>query len=292
MIVNPQVFNYKFAIATLILAFTILAAFSYTSYNSAKTSEAFLKQEKKLLESQISDILLSYDSLDETNKSLQSELNTVKNRVEITLDSLTQLKADVSLIYKYRDELKHLKVQQNSLLKKEDSFFDANLELKKQNTSISNVLLQQSSLISALEKEKEMLKTTLEKGALISANSFEARAYRLKKSGDQMETYKANVVNNIKVSFILAENVIAPAQEKEFYIQVIDPDNNIVADKGAITFNDFSLIYSSKINVNYISKNLNVIANIKTDEPLQKGKYHINVFENERRLGSTQINLY
>jgi peptidoglycan hydrolase CwlO-like protein len=292
MSVNPLAFNYKFTLSTLIVAFTILAAYSYTSYNSAKLNEDFLKQEKKLLESQISDIILSYDGLDETNKSLISELDSAENRIEVTLDSLVQLKADVSLIHKYRNQLTRLRKQQNSLVKKGDSFFGANQELIKQNVSIANVLKQQASLISVLKNEKEILKETLEKGALISANSFKARAYKLKSSGDQMETYKASVVNNLKVSFIIGENRLAPNQDKELYIQVIGPDNNIVADKGAVKFDDLLLIYSSKIRVNYTSKNLDVMANIVIPEILQKGKYHINVFENERRLGSTQIDLY
>jgi uncharacterized protein YoxC len=292
MSVNPLAFNYKFTISTLIVAFTILAVYSYTSYNSAKLNEDFLKQEKKLLESQISDILLSYDGLGEKNKSLVLELDNAESRIEVTLDSLVQLKADVSLIHKYRNQLTHLRKQQNSLIKKGDSFFGANQELIKQNASITKVLEEQTSLISVLENEKETLKETLEKGALISANSFEARAYKLKNSGDQTETYKASIINNIKVSFIIAKNRLAQNQGKELYIQVIGPDNNIVADKGAVKFDELLLIYSSKIHINYTSKNLDVIANIEIPETLQKGKYHINVFENERRLGGTQIDLY
>ncbi|VAV85940.1 hypothetical protein MNBD_BACTEROID02-1502 [hydrothermal vent metagenome] len=292
MSVNPLAFNYKFTISTLIVAFTILAVYSYTSYNSAKQNENFLKQEKKLLESQISDILLSYDGLGEKNKSLVLELDNAESRIEVTLDSLVQLKADVSLIHKYRNQLTRLRKQQNSLIKKGDSFFGANQELIKQNASITKVLEEQTSLIYVLENEKGTLKETLEKGALISANSFEARAYKLKNSGDQTETYKASIINNIKVSFIIAKNRLAQNQGKELYIQVIGPDNNIVADKGAVKFDELLLIYSSKIHINYTSKNLDVIANIEIPETLQKGKYHINVFENERRLGGTQIDLY
>lgn len=291
MIVNPNVFNYRLTIGTLIVAFTILASYSYTSYSSAKSNEAFLKQEKKLLESQISEIISSYDNLGEKNKSLISELDGVKNRIEITLDSLIQLKADVSLIYKYRDELLFLKAQQNNLVKKGDSFFDANQKLMKQNTSISEVLEQQTSLVSVLKKEKETLIKNLEKGALISANSFKAIAYKLKSSGNLIKTIKASNVKNIKVSFIIAENILASNQNKEIYIQIIGPDNNVVADKGAVQFDDFSLIYSSKIKVNYTSKNIEIIANIDTPEPLQEGKYYISVFDKERHLGGTQINL-
>ena len=291
MIVNPKVFNYKLTIGTLIVAFTILASYSYASYNSTKSNENFLKHENKLLESQIFEIISSYDKLGKVNQSLEFELGDIKNRIEITLDSLKELKADVSLIYKYRDELMYLKSQQNSLIKKGDSFFDINQELIKQNSSISEILEQQISLISILENEKEVLKINLDKGALISANSFKAKAYKLKSSGDIIETTKASNSSSIKVCFNIAENNLAIKQDLELYIQVIGPDNNVVADKGAITFNEQSLIYSSKIKVNYNNKVIEVCTNIETEESLQEGKYYITVFENKRRLGVTHLDL-
>ena len=44
MIVNPQVFNYRFTIGTLVVAFTVLDAYSYTSYKYAQSKEDFLNQ--------------------------------------------------------------------------------------------------------------------------------------------------------------------------------------------------------------------------------------------------------
>ncbi len=291
MIVNPKVFNYKLTIGTLIVAFTILASYSYTSYNSTKSNEGFLKHENKLLESQIFEMISSYDKLGKVNQSLEFELGDIKNKIEITLDSLKELKADVSLIYKYRDELMLLKSQQNSLIKKGDSFFDINQELIKQNSSISKILEQQISLISILENEKEALKINLDKASLISANSFNAIAYKLKSSGDIIETTKASNSSSIKVCFNIAENNLAVKQDLELYIQVIGPDNNVVADKGAITFNEQSLIYSSKVKVNYNNKVIEVCTNIETEESLQEGRYYITVFENKRRLGATYLDL-
>ncbi len=292
MIVNPRVFNYRLTIGTLIVAFTILATYSFTNYNSIKSNEDFLKQEKKLLESQISEIISSYDKLEGVNKSLTSELNGAKNKIETTYDSLIELKANMSLIDTYRDELMTLKNQELSLLKKGDSFFSANQLLIKQKASIYEALENQISLFSELKNENERLENNISIGLQISANSFSAQAYKVKKSGELVKVSKAEKANAFRVAFVLAENVLAVANEKDLYVQIIGPDNNVVADKGAVRFDDVSLIYSTKIKVDYNNQVLDVVSDIETHEPLQKGKYYISVFENERHLGGTQVDLY
>ena len=122
MIVNPQVFNYRLTIGTLIVAFTALAAYSFTSYNTGKFNEDFLKQEKKLLENQISEIISSYDKLEEVNKSLIIKLDSANVEIGFAHNSLKQLKTDESIIVNIREELMGLKQQRRSLIKKGDSF--------------------------------------------------------------------------------------------------------------------------------------------------------------------------
>ena len=279
-------------IGTLIIAFTALAAYSFTNYNTGKSNEDFLKQEKKLLESQISEIISSYDKLETLNETLVSKLDGATAKIEIVNDSLQQLKTQVSLIDNVRGELMNLKQQQHSLLKKGDYFVSANQELIKEKTFIANNLERQIQLNSILNTKNESLESAIGKSALIRINSFEAAAYIMKSSGKIIEVDKASDTKNIRVAFVIAENLLASKQEKELYIQVIGPDNNIVADKGAVTFEESSLIYSSKINVDYNNKILEVCANIKTEEPLKEGRYFINVFEKDRRLGGTEIILH
>lgn len=289
MIVNPQVFNYRFTIGTLLVAFTVLAAYSYTSYTSTQSKEDFLNQEKKLLENQISKVISSYDELGSVNENLKLELNNTKTIIAQTKDSLDELQANMSLIFKYRDELLALKKQQSNLIKKGDSFLTVNEELSKQNASISKLLDKQIAVISNLKEDKAKLGNDIKMGSLVSANSFKATAFSMKKSGDIIETTKANKTKNIGISFVLAENPLATQQEKEFYIQIIGPDNNVVSDKGAIMFDKSSLIYSHKTSVLYNKTTIEVSANIETDKTLEAGRYIVNIFDNNKRLGSTKI---
>jgi hypothetical protein len=94
------------------------------------------------------------------------------------------------------------------------------------------------------------------------------------------------------VCVFLNENPLTEKGDKEVYIQIVSPDNNIVADKGEVFFNNTSLIYSKKEIINFNNKDLNIcttVATYKDDRPLKKGTYFINVFHKNRKLGSTTV---
>ena len=109
MIVNPQFFNYRLIIGSLIVAIAILGVVSFTNYETVKSHQTFLEQEKKLVESELSEMITRYDAVGETNTTLASQLNTVKSDLQATLDSLRLLKSDVSVILKYKQQLSKLK---------------------------------------------------------------------------------------------------------------------------------------------------------------------------------------
>jgi len=289
MLVNPQVFNFRLTLGTLIVAFVAFAGYSYSIYSDVKADEIFLKQEKNLLASQVSEMISSYDKLDEENNSLIYELKNIKDHIDKTQDSLSKLKVKMSLMNHDRNELMRLKRQKQSLVKKEATILKVNRELISENTTISAVLDQQISDNSILKEEKKLLEKDLEKGALITANSFDAAAYNIKASGKISVFNKADDSKDIRVAFVIAKNTLAIKEEKDLYIQVIGPDNNVVANKGYLEINGATLIYSSKLKVDYDKDVLEVCTNIKSDTPLKQGTYYISVFENERRLGGTKI---
>jgi Tfp pilus assembly protein PilN len=290
MIVNPQLLNYKIVVSTLTIACFALIGFSYYNYSSAQQQQDYLKQEKKLLENQISEIISSHDKLGSTNKLLQTELDATKKVVDETTDSMHALKANLSLIDTYRSELFKLKRQQEVLIKEGDSFSEANIELIRQNESISKILEKQLQVISQLESENENLDVELKNASFITANSFKATAYSSKKE-EEIVVEKATKTDHIRVEFVLAENQLAKEETKQLYVQIIGPDNNIVADKGAIKFNESSLIYSSKLNVLYTANNTEVLTDIETNERLEPGQYYVSVYEKNRRLGGTYFTL-
>ena len=106
-----------------------------------------------------------------------------------------------------------------------------------------------------------------------------------------IQTFKAKDTELLELCFVISQNMITPKGNKDLYVQIIDPNNNILSDKGSVSFGDESLIYSHKESVNYLNSALDVCLSIENDESFIAGLYYINVFEDNRRLGGTKIEL-
>ncbi len=291
MIVNPQSFNYRLIIGSLIVAVTILTVYSFTSFQSIRAHEQFLEQEKKLVESELSQMITRYDEVSISNDLLSAQLEEAKLNTKIVLDSLRLLRSDISVLTKYRQQLYSLQTKNKNLFDTIDSLNAVNQSLEEDKLLAYNQLKKQQLVNSNLVKENKDLEESLEKGALLTANSFKAKGYQ-KFLGKKRPSVKAKRVQSIEVCFTLAENALALAGEKEIYIQIVNPNNNVVADKGAINFGNSSLIYSSKKSIEYTNEVVDVCIDVDADideQPLVAGTYYISIFHEDRKLGSTEV---
>lgn len=294
MIVNPQLFNYRLIIGSLVVALAILTVFSFTSYQSISSHQQFIEQEKKLVQVELSEMLEQYDDVSIKNEAISEELENTRQRTQSALDSIDILNNDIEILSKYKTQLQALKQKNKVLFKKIDSINIVNELLNNERLMALNQLEKLKVQNQNLDYENKFLNKTLKRGARLSANSFSAEAYSMK-LGTKTSTNRAKKTNQIQVCFTLAENALAEKGFKEIYIQILDPKNNVMADKGAVNFGQSSLIYSSKKMINYENSVKDVCIDIKaesSDQPLMPGIYKVSIFHKERKLGNTQVRLY
>ena len=125
MIVNPQLFNYRLIISSLLVVLTVLGIYSFNKNQSIDAYEEFLKQEKVLIETELADLLSSYDALSQDYNFMTTQLQAAKLETSNALDSLRLLKSDLSIIAKYKDQLVVLKSKSKVLLRTIDSLNSA-----------------------------------------------------------------------------------------------------------------------------------------------------------------------
>ena len=291
MIVNPQEFNYRVTIGILVVAIVAFAAYGFSSYSTLKFDKDFLVQEKRHLHNELSEILDRYDELNSENLTLKSQLDSTTYRVRITDNAIKSLQAKASLNKIAINQLQSLKAQKSSLQEREDSLIKVAKQIEEEKIQVVNELTHERISKSDILKEKDLLVEKIDKASLITANSFVAKAFKFNNSANRIQTLKAKETEQIELCFVIAENMLAPKGTKQLYVQIIDPSNNVVSDKGAVNFGDESLIFSEKANFYYSNSALDVCLNIKSEDKFDSGTYYINVFENNRRLGSTQIQL-
>ena len=91
MIVNPQILNYRLIISSLVIVLVVLGGYSYSSYQSLKSHESFLAQEKSLIEEELSVMLFNFNSISEDYNFVSSDFEHAKIKIKSALDSLRLL---------------------------------------------------------------------------------------------------------------------------------------------------------------------------------------------------------
>lgn len=291
MIVNPQEFNYRVTIGILVVAMVAFAAYGFTSYSTLKSDKDFLVQEKKHLHNELSEIINRFDALNSENLSLKSQLDSTSYKVRITDFVIKKLEAKAAFNTVVQNELKFLKTQKRSLENREDSLIKVSQQIEEEKKEVIKALSFEKAEKRHALLEKKKLENKVDKASHISANSFIVKAFKALNSNKKVQTFKARDAEQIELSFVIAENIIASQGTKNLYIQIIDPDNNIVADKGAVSFGDETLIFSESKKVSFSNEALDVYLTIPNDEAFKTGNYYINVFENNRLLGGTKLEL-
>ena len=294
MIVNPQFFNYRLIISSLVVILIALGIYSYTSYESIKSHESFLVQEKHLIESELSEMLESYEDISEEYELVSDELEEAKKEIQTALDSLKILNGNLEVVSKYKTQLLALKTKNSLLLETIDSLSIENEKLVEEKRLAYNSIKEKNQAISNLESEKDSLNKTIDKAALIAATNVEAQAFKLGKGDRKKLTDKARRADALDICITIAENPIADSGNKDIYIQILTPENNVLSDKGAEKFGETTLIYSKKEVINYTNETIDICTMIKAsnnDKPLKKGIYFVNVFNDDRMLNSSTFEL-
>ena len=293
MIVNPQLFNYRLITGSLIVGIAVLSIYSFTNYQSIQAHQQFLEQEKNLINIELSNMIKRYDEVSQKNNLITSQLDQAKEETQIALDNIKQLQDQLSVIPEIQHQVSVLQSKNKELNNAILSVNQKNADLEAENLKAYNELQNQLATNSSVLEENKTLKETLKKASVLTANSFKAIALN-KVFGKTVVTSKATKTNSIEVSFTLGQNVFAEAGDKDIYIQILTPSNNVFADKGAINFGESSLIYSIKKIIPYNNTDLDVSISINAeedDQPLIEGTYYISVFNKEHKLGSTQLKL-
>lgn len=294
MVVNPQTFNYRLIIGTLIIAMFGLGAYSFSSYNELNSQRQFLSQEKKIVESELSKIITRYDELMSENEDMREELAIAKEKTIKLLDSLKVQEATIHILSKYRKQISALQDERNNFMAIASSLKQENKQLVQERKLVSKRLVEQTDFNNQLSEKNQLLAENLKKGSVLTANSFGAKAFKIKSSGKIIETDKAKRTDFMEICFTLAENYLVEEGDKDFYIQILNPNNNVIGDKLSKRFGENTLIYTAKTTRAYNKQVLDVCVKTKTTEDenvFVKGTYFVTVFNDNKKIGSTSIDL-
>jgi membrane-bound inhibitor of C-type lysozyme len=291
--VFPQSFNYRLIIGTLVIALAILGSYSISSFNAFEDQEEFLEQETKLVQNELSEMISLYDDVAVENESIKSQLEQSKTKMINILDSVKKVKANLSLISSYRSKIYTLKNEREVIFDQIDSLVRNNKTLKVQVDSVAQQFENQRLQLAYLTEKNNSLYEIVSKVSLLKAKNIKAASLKTSSSLVVYETSKLSETDHIEVCTTLASNEFTPKGNKNIYVQILDPNNEVVSERGILKFQGMNLEYSGKTTIKSITENITACLKISIEEKekLKAGTYNINVFQNATLLGNTTIEL-
>ncbi len=282
----------KILIGLLVVLLVSLAGYTYTLIQQNKETVLFLEADKAEVQKELEAIVVSYNEILQDNELKDNELIAARDRIVVLLDSVKNYKANLSIINRYKAQVRALKNERTQLFKRADSLLFVTQRLAIEKDSTTAVLNKTIKVVDSVTTANTQLFNSLEKGALIGITNLDATAIIVRKGGKIKQTKRASRADKIRVCYTIAPNTLAQAGDRVLYVQVINPDNNIIGDKSNITFGQDLLTYSKSESVFYENKALDVCAIVgTTGQDVLKGLYTINIFDAQRQIGSTTLML-
>ena len=282
--------NLKAVVVVLLLLLLGSLGYIFKMSTDAEIVRTELKTtltEKESVMKDLQELKATYDAAIAENTTMSEELIKERDKVVALMEDLKKSNGDVS---KFKTQLTLLQNNMKVLIAENDNLKKQNVTLTTQRDSTRVVLVESKKANEALTAQNSDLAKTVEKGSVLTVLNTKGAAYKVRSSGKQIETEKANRADVLKVSFTIAENKIAKSGTKTYYVQVIDSENNVVGDKKTESFGSKSLTYSFTTNVKYENKTIDVSEDL-AGKKFAKGTYFVNVFDKDELVSKTSFSL-
>lgn len=291
---TDQKSNNALKILTGVLAVALVALGIYTIkfYNEEKENKELLQQEKAVIEGELNDLIVKYDEAIAENEGLDRDLVAARERIVVLRDSVQDMEANLAVIARYRREVNNLKAEKEQLFRVVDSLSNQNQRLITEIDSTNNVLLERTRISDSLQSQTRTMGAKIDKAAQLKVSNLRGEGVIERNSGRLVENDRTRRVDKIRTCFSLTPNALAEAGDKDLYVQVYNPNNELVGDQIAVQHDGGVMVYSASTQVYYENEELDVciLANTNSDR-LIEGNYKVMVYEGTNLIGATSFSL-
>lgn len=274
-----------------LLAVVLLGTIIYTVslYQDKKKTAVALTQEKELVVEDLNSLKSEYDKAILESNATNEELVSARDRIAKYIDSVKTMKGDIASLSRYRRQVGVLKEEREQLLRQVDSLTKSNTFIAMQRDSTFVELEKQTVFNDSLVVQNTQLADAVEKGSALNLSSFTVDAVRERSNGKLVSTSRAKSTDKFKICFTVADNIIAEAGDRQFLVEVLDPQGNVLGGGMSKSSEDgASVSYSKETDFYYENNNLDVCDFInKPSGDFQKGNYMVNVYDDKLKLLGT-----
>ncbi|OZV68572.1 coiled-coil domain-containing protein [Winogradskyella aurantia] len=282
----------KVGLGILLVLFLGTAFYASKLYKDKQETERTLVNEKQQVMNDLNNMAKQYDAAIAENQVANEDLIEARERIQGLMDSLKISQNSVNSLWRYKKKFLALQEEMDELLAENDRLKVENELLATSLDSTQVQLAERTMFTDSLLVQNTELAGVVKDAAVLQTVGLKGMGVIERRSGKQIPTERASRSDKIKVCFTVAKNALAEPGDKELYVQVIDPKNNVLGSNDQIQFEDQVLNYSLISRFNYENRNLNVCEYISVlDEKFEKGRYQINVFNEKELISSSEFEL-
>jgi regulator of replication initiation timing len=283
----------KIGLGILLVLFLGSAFIASKYYTEGKEREQELVGQKQEVMNDLNNMAKQYDEAIAASEIKDQDLIDARERIQGLMDSLKVSQNSVNSLWRYKKKFLALQEEMDELLVENDRLKVENEYLATSLDSTQTQLEERTVFTDSLLVQNTELANVVEDAAALQTVGLVGMGVIERSSGKQIPTERARRSDKIKICFTVAKNTLTEAGDKELYVQVIDPKNNVLGSNDQVQFEDQVLNYSLISRFNYENRNLNICEYISQldDSNFEKGNYKVNVFNDKEMISSSEFTL-
>lgn len=275
-------------IAVLLLLGT--AFYTFKLYNDSEKTQKQLTEEKAVVLKDLNNMAEQYDMAINDNKVANDKLIEARERINGLIDSLKVSENSVKSLRSYYKRYNALQEEMEVLLADYEKLKVEN-ELLATSLDSTQIQLEERTMFNdSLLAQNTELAEIVENAAVLSSVNLKGFGVIVRSSGKLIPTERARRADKIRVCFTVPKNNLVEDGDKEFFVQVIDPKNNVLGSNQQIQFGEKVLNYSVVSKFNYESSNLDICEFVDGND-FEKGRYTVNVFNQGNLVSASEFTL-
>ncbi|GAL66993.1 hypothetical protein [Jejuia pallidilutea] len=290
---NKSSTGLKVALGIALVLFLATGFYTMNLYRESNETKKELNEEKQMVMNDLNAMAKQYDEAIAENDVANKDLINARERIQGLIDSLRISETNVKSLWRYKTKYRNLQKEMDILLAQNDSLRIENSYLATSLDSTRVRLEERTMFTDSLLVQNTALAEVVENASILNTVDLKGFGVIERTSGKLIPTERARRADKIRVCFTVAKNALVQAGDQELYVQVIDPNNNILGANEQIVFEDKMLNYSVVSKFNYENSNLNVCEFVTSnnDNDFEKGRYVVNIFNKKDLVSTSEFTL-
>jgi len=246
--------------------------------------------EKEELADQYTSLAIEYEGykLNVNNDSLEQKLEDQRIKIQQLVEELKQTKKeDARRIAALKKELESVRGVLRYYVNQVDSLNTVNEALQAENQQVKKDLKRANNEKENLSKKNEQLNKIVDIASHLTAQGLTAQAQNKR----QKKTTSLKNTVNFVVSFTIGANVTAETGEKDLYVRILKPNEDLLTNSksGRFSYDGSQIEYSMKKAIEYTGEEQPVSLYWNRNETLDPGTYQFEVFADGKSIGRCSL---